>query len=80
MGCAAIAVAGSVAVTPSAAAPAAGTVTASSGPEMRFVSYNICGNICGDPTWFDNQRRIDTVVNETSPEVWGAEEVFLSEV
>ncbi|HEY0659721.1 MAG TPA: endonuclease/exonuclease/phosphatase family protein, partial [Lysobacter sp.] len=57
----------------------ADVVTAGSAPAVRFTNYNICGNVCGG-TAFDNQRRIDMVVNETAPEIWGADQLFLTEV
>ncbi|WP_406290434.1 endonuclease/exonuclease/phosphatase family protein [Embleya sp. NBC_00896] len=60
------------------AAPAGKAAQASS--ELRFFTYNICGegqSGCGGPPK-DNARRIDTVVSQARD--WGADEVFLQEV
>ncbi|MFD0270977.1 endonuclease/exonuclease/phosphatase family protein [Streptomyces sp. NPDC127106] len=57
----------------------ADTVTPDSAPALRFVSYNICGNMCGaDP--YDNERRIDGVVAQAVATTWNADQVFLQEV
>ncbi|WP_020555945.1 RICIN domain-containing protein [Embleya scabrispora] len=60
------------------AAPAGKAAQASS--ELRFFTYNICGEGqagCGGPPK-DNARRIDTVVSQARD--WAADEVFLQEV
>lgn len=75
--CSALALTVQVSTAPVAAAD---TVSASTAPVLRFTSYNICGNVCGNPTVYDNQRRIDQVVAEASSTVWGADQIFLSEV
>lgn len=77
LACVAAALVGQVVAAPVAGAD---TVTPSTAPVLRFTSYNICGNVCGNPTVYDNQRRIDQVVAEASPTVWGADQIFLSEV
>ncbi|WP_327241146.1 endonuclease/exonuclease/phosphatase family protein [Streptomyces sp. NBC_01320] len=77
IGCAVLALTG-VLIAPSSAS--ADTVTRVTAPQLRFTSYNICGNMCGNPNHYDNQRRIDQVVAETSADVWGADQIFLSEV
>jgi len=65
-----------------AAAPAAhaDTVTASTAPPLRYVSYNLCGNACPDSAGYDNAKRIDTVAAQASAGTWGADEFFLQEV
>ncbi|MBT2447826.1 VCBS repeat-containing protein [Streptomyces sp. ISL-43] len=77
-GSAALALAGAVAL----ALPAhADTVTASTAPPLRFVSYNICGHECGDQLeGYDDEKRIDTVVAQASVSTWNADQIFLQEV
>jgi hypothetical protein len=77
LGCATLVITGAIATAPSAAAE---TVSPSTAPVVRFTSCNICGNMCGNPASYDNQRRIDTIVAETLDDTWGADQVFLSEV
>jgi endonuclease/exonuclease/phosphatase family metal-dependent hydrolase len=74
-----------VALTAAAAgAPAAhaDSVTASTAPPLRYVSYNLCGNECPKdfPGTDDNQRRIDSVAAQASATTWNADEIFLQEV
>ncbi|MCC2276053.1 FG-GAP-like repeat-containing protein [Streptomyces sp. ET3-23] len=64
----------------SATAAQADTVSTGNAPPLRFVSYNICGNMCTDAKGYDNQRRIDTVVDEATVGTWGADQIFLQEV
>jgi endonuclease/exonuclease/phosphatase family metal-dependent hydrolase len=58
----------------------ADTVLASSAPPLRFVSYNMCGNMCSDKTKFDVDRRIDYIVSQADVTTWNADEFFLQEV
>ncbi|MFF8955669.1 endonuclease/exonuclease/phosphatase family protein [Streptomyces sp. NPDC014894] len=63
-----------------APAAQADSVAGPDAPPVRFVSYNICGNMCGDAGGFDNARRIDTVVAEASGATWNADQLHLQEV
>ncbi|MEV6950964.1 FG-GAP-like repeat-containing protein [Streptomyces sp. NPDC051183] len=59
----------------------ADTVTASTAPPLRFVSYNICGQECSDPRkGYDEKKRIDSVVAQASVSTWNADQIFLQEV
>ncbi|MGR4878121.1 FG-GAP-like repeat-containing protein [Streptomyces sp. LARHCF249] len=55
------------------------TVAPATAPPLRFVSYNICGNVCRSAP-YDNQRRIDTVVAQAGVTTWDADQIFLQEV
>ncbi|MFC9294052.1 FG-GAP-like repeat-containing protein [Streptomyces sp. NPDC057011] len=57
----------------------ADTVSPSTAPPLRFISYNICGNVCAAPP-FDNQRRVDSVVAQAAATSWNADQIFLQEV
>ncbi|MGP3690612.1 FG-GAP-like repeat-containing protein [Streptomyces sp. IBSNAI002] len=57
----------------------ADTVTPGNAAPVRFVSYNICGNMCGSAS-YDNQRRIDTIVAQAGVTTWNADQIFLQEV
>ncbi|MDH2390958.1 FG-GAP-like repeat-containing protein [Streptomyces sp. HNM0663] len=72
-----VALAGAVALAPSAQAD---TVSAGTAPPLRFISYNICGNVCSDGKGYDNQRRVDTVVDEAADSGWNADQIHLQEV
>ncbi|MFJ7155347.1 endonuclease/exonuclease/phosphatase family protein [Streptomyces sp. NPDC101118] len=62
------------------AAPAqADTVGAATAPPLRFVSYNICGNMCVGAD-HDNAKRIDSVVAQAAVGTWNADQIFLQEV
>ncbi|EMF02141.1 FG-GAP repeat-containing protein [Streptomyces mobaraensis NBRC 13819 = DSM 40847] len=63
-----------------ATAAQADTVSAGNAPPLRFVSYNLCGNMCGDAKGYDNQRRIDTVADQAATGTWAADQIFLQEV
>lgn len=76
--CAAAVLAGTLVAAPSTAV--ADEVPAETAPPLRFVSYNICGNMCGDPAKFDNARRVSTVVGEAAGGGWNADQIFLQEV
>ncbi|MYS79182.1 hypothetical protein GTZ85_02765 [Streptomyces sp. SID5474] len=65
---------------PTASADASVEAAQPSSSELRFFTYNICGEgvpACGGPPK-DNARRINTVVSQARD--WGADEVFLQEV
>ncbi|MER6917235.1 FG-GAP-like repeat-containing protein [Streptomyces sp. NPDC000594] len=68
---------GTVALAPAAQAD---SVSGADAPPVRFVSYNICGNMCTDAQGYDNLRRIDTVVDEASGATWNADQLHLQEV
>ncbi|MEV8533884.1 FG-GAP-like repeat-containing protein [Streptomyces sp. NPDC051211] len=55
------------------------TTTPDSAPPLRFVSYNICGNMCRSPA-YDEQRRTDTVAAQADVADWNADQIFLQEV
>ncbi|UNO41737.1 endonuclease/exonuclease/phosphatase family protein [Streptomyces sp. MST-110588] len=57
----------------------ADTVPPESAPPLRFVSYNICGNMCVNAP-YDNQQRIDSVVDQAKSSGWKADQIFLQEV
>ncbi|MFD9408672.1 FG-GAP-like repeat-containing protein [Streptomyces sp. NPDC059989] len=57
----------------------ADTVSPSTAPPLRFISYNICGNVCGAPP-YDNQRRVDSIVAQAGATSWNADQIFLQEV
>ncbi|WP_049716206.1 FG-GAP-like repeat-containing protein [Streptomyces caatingaensis] len=63
-----------------ATAARADDVSAGNAPPLRFVSYNICGNMCTAAKGYDDRRRIDTVVDEATAGTWGADQIFLQEV
>ncbi|MGW1146755.1 FG-GAP-like repeat-containing protein [Streptomyces sp. NPDC002454] len=73
----ALALTGSLLLAPAARAD---SVAGPDAPPVRFVSYNICGNMCTDAKGYDNQRRIDTVVAEASGATWNADQLHLQEV
>ncbi|MEU6476668.1 FG-GAP-like repeat-containing protein [Streptomyces sp. NPDC047017] len=58
----------------------ADSVSGADAPPLRFVSYNLCGNMCSDAEGYDNQRRIDTVVGEATGATWNADQLYLQEV
>ncbi|MEV7417935.1 FG-GAP-like repeat-containing protein [Streptomyces sp. NPDC089919] len=62
-----------------AGAAQADTVSASTAPPLRFVSYNICGNMCTG-AGYDNAKRIDTIAAQASVGTWNADQIFLQEV
>ncbi|MFJ9644896.1 endonuclease/exonuclease/phosphatase family protein [Streptomyces sp. NPDC101206] len=72
----ALALAGAAVPEPPARAD---TVTPDAAPALRFVSYNICGNMCGAAP-YDDGRRIDSVVTQAAVATWNADQVFLQEV
>ncbi|MFI5759321.1 FG-GAP-like repeat-containing protein [Streptomyces sp. NPDC051563] len=57
----------------------ADTVSASTAPPLRFVSYNICGNVCSGAS-YDQQKRIDSIVAQAAVTTWNADQIFLQEV
>ncbi|MEU8777052.1 FG-GAP-like repeat-containing protein [Streptomyces sp. NPDC048606] len=71
-----------VAATVATALPArADTVTPATAPPLRFVSHNICGSECSDPTkGYDDRERIDSIVAQASVTTWNADQIFLQEV
>ncbi|MFG2873658.1 FG-GAP-like repeat-containing protein [Streptomyces sp. NPDC048337] len=73
---AAVALSSALAVPGSAHAD---TVTPAAAPPLRFISYNICGNVCGAPP-YDNQRRVDSIVAQAGVTSWNADQIFLQEV
>ncbi|GIG68252.1 FG-GAP-like repeat-containing protein [Phytomonospora endophytica] len=71
-----------VGLTTLVAAPAAyaDVVTPGAAPPLRFVSYNMCGNVCSDPQKFDLARRLDYIVAQTDGGGWNADQIHLQEV
>ncbi|MGW4851648.1 endonuclease/exonuclease/phosphatase family protein [Streptomyces sp. NPDC004288] len=65
-------------------APAvADTVPTDTPRALRFVSYNMCGNVCREnagPTGYNNAHRIAAIVAEADPAKWKADQIFLQEV
>ncbi|MBN0047439.1 VCBS repeat-containing protein [Streptomyces actuosus] len=74
---AAVGLAGALGPAPTAQAD---SVAGADNPPLRFVSYNLCGNMCSDARGYDNQRRIDTVVGEATGATWNADQLYLQEV
>ena len=63
-----------------ATAARADIVTPGAAPPLRFVSYNMCGNVCSDPAKFDLARRIDYIVGQADGGGWNADQIHLQEV
>ncbi|MFJ4340951.1 endonuclease/exonuclease/phosphatase family protein [Streptomyces sp. NPDC088915] len=62
---------------------AADTVPANTPQALRFVTYNMCGNMCKEgtgPTGYDNAHRIESIVAEAGASGWKADQIFLQEV
>ncbi|GLZ78218.1 hypothetical protein Afil01_30250 [Actinorhabdospora filicis] len=59
---------------------AADVVTPSTAPPLRFVSYNMCGNVCSDPAKYDLTRRVDYIVSQAGGGGWNADQIHLQEV
>ncbi|MEV4949265.1 endonuclease/exonuclease/phosphatase family protein, partial [Streptomyces sp. NPDC053755] len=58
----------------------ADSVGGADAPPLRFLSYNICGNVCSDGKGYSNQRRVDSVVAEATGATWNADQLHLQEV
>ena len=69
-------VAAVAAVEPAASADTVSTGTA---PQYRFVTYNICGDVCSTSD-YSNTQRIDDIVAQASTTGWDADDIFLQEV
>ncbi|MFF9149561.1 FG-GAP-like repeat-containing protein [Streptomyces sp. NPDC014861] len=75
---------GSVAAAFALGTPAAqaDTVTGGTAPALRFVSYNMCGSgsPCTDELGYTDAAKYATILDQTNPSVWGADQIFLQEV
>ncbi|MBD0708041.1 MULTISPECIES: endonuclease/exonuclease/phosphatase family protein [unclassified Streptomyces] len=62
---------------------AADTVPVNTAQALRFISYNMCGNVCAEgkgPTGYSNAARISSIVAEANSTGWKADQLFLQEV
>lgn len=62
---------------------AADNVPIDTAQTLRFVTYNICGNMCKEgtgPTGYNDAHRIAAVVAEANSPGWKADQIFLQEV